>query len=79
MSGVRALTGQPRTVARFAAALTTIRDLAESGLIIVLIGLKWFCMEMGMSVAVRGYGAVLGEYSVRRCWRSQPIKGSVRG
>jgi len=41
--------------------------------------LEWFYMDMGMSVLVQGCRAVWGEYSVRRCWRSQPIKGSVRG
>jgi hypothetical protein len=61
------LTGQPMTVARFAAALTTISKSGGVWAQIVLIGLKWFYMEMGMSVLVQGCRAVLGEYSVRRC------------
>ncbi|MDQ3824742.1 MAG: hypothetical protein M3325_02970 [Actinomycetota bacterium] len=56
---VRALTGQPMTVARFAAALTTISKSGGVWVQIVWIGLKWFWMEMGMSVLVRGY---------RQCW-----------
>jgi hypothetical protein len=59
MSGVRALTGQPMTVALFAAALTMISKSGGVWTQIVWIGLKWFCMEMGMSVLVKGY---------RRCW-----------
>jgi hypothetical protein len=76
---VRALTGQPRTVALCAAALTTISKSGGVWAQIVLIGVKWFCMELEMSVVVRGCRVVLGEYSVRRCWRRQPIEGSVRG